>query len=141
MAARKEGAAVDIDVVADCCSRAAAAHRGTLFIEGVGGVMVPLDERRTVLDLMQTLGLPVLLVAGSYLGTFSHTLTALDAIRRRGLRVLAVVVNETAESPLPLEDTVETIARFSHPSPAIALPRLRNASADHPAFARIADLL
>jgi hypothetical protein len=57
------------------------------------------------------------------------------------LRVLAVVVNETAESPLPLEDTVETIARFSHPSPAIALPRLRNASADHPAFARIADLL
>ena len=52
-----------------------------LFIEGVGGIMVPLDGARTVLDWMAALEIPLLLVVGGYLGTISHTLTALDVLR------------------------------------------------------------
>ena len=44
-----------------------------LLIEGIGGIMVPLDARHTVLDWMNALDLPLLLVAGSYLGSLSHT--------------------------------------------------------------------
>ncbi len=58
-----------------------------LLIEGIGGVMVPLDERHTVLDWMAELRLPAVLVAGSYLGTISHTLTALAALRQRRVAV------------------------------------------------------
>ena len=54
------------------CREGIAAHDGTLFIEGVGGVMVPLDGRHTVLDWMRALGLPLILVTGSYLGTISQ---------------------------------------------------------------------
>ena len=63
------------------------ARRDVLLIEGIGGIMVPLDDEHTVLDWMLVLQLPVILVAGSYLGTLSHTLTALDVLRRRGLTV------------------------------------------------------
>ena len=50
-------------------ARAIAARRGMLLIEGIGGIMVPLDDRHTVLDWMSVLRIPIMLVAGSYLGT------------------------------------------------------------------------
>jgi dethiobiotin synthetase len=144
MAARREGRTIDFDALLDF-SRAriaasAAATGGTLLIEGVGGVMVPLDDSHTVLDWMAALDLPVLLVAGSYLGTISHTLTALDVLARRGLRVVSVVVSESAGSTVDLDETVETIGRFAS-EPIVALPRLPGTLPDHPAFAHLAGLL
>ena len=44
-------------------------RRDVLLIEGVGGIMVPLDDQRTILDVMMALQLPLILVTGSYLGT------------------------------------------------------------------------
>ena len=82
--------------------------------------MVPLDQQRTVLDVMMALKLPLILVAGSYLGTISHTLTALDALFRRDLSVLAIIVSETPDSTIPLKETVAAIARFAEP--VIGLP-------------------
>ena len=69
MAARVENRAIDFRRVADYCRAAIAGSGGVLLIEGIGGIMVPLDERHTVLDLMAALGLPLILVGGSYLGT------------------------------------------------------------------------
>ncbi len=57
--------------------------------------MVPLDDTHTVLDWMTALRIPVLLVAGSYLGTISHTLTALHVLAQRNLDIAAVVVSES----------------------------------------------
>ena len=84
MAARREGRSLDYAAVLSFC-RDAAARPETVLIEGVGGVMVPLDDRRTTLDLMQALHLPVLLVAGSYLGSISHSLTAMAALAQAGI--------------------------------------------------------
>jgi dethiobiotin synthase len=64
-----------------------------LIAEGAGGVLVPLNDRHLMVDLMVQLGLPVLLVARSGLGTLNHTLLSLEALRGRGLQVLGVVVN------------------------------------------------
>jgi dethiobiotin synthetase len=83
-----------------------------LLIEGVGGVMVPLDDRHTVLDWIAALEAPALLVVGSYLGAISHALTAEGAIRGRGLAVAGVVIDESADSPVPLDDTAQTMKRF-----------------------------
>jgi dethiobiotin synthetase len=121
LAAMREGRSIDVDTVVAFCQSAIGQRQDILLIEGVGGVMVPLDEHRTVLDVMMALQLPLILVAGSYLGTISHTLTALDAVYRRGLNVLAVIVSETPGSPVPLDETVAAIARFAEP--VIGLPR------------------
>jgi len=92
-----------------------------LLIQGIGGIMVPLHEQRTVLDVMMALQLPLILVAGSYLGTISHTLSALDALFRRDMKLLAIIVSETPGSTVPLDDTVAAIARFAQP--VLGLPR------------------
>ena len=121
--------------------RAIDAQRDVLLIEGVGGIMVPLDDRHTVLDWMAALRIPLVLVAGSYLGTISHTLTCLDVLQRRELDVAAVVVSETAGSTVALDETVASIARFAGPLPVVGLPRLPPQSHDHPAFGQIAKVL
>ena len=126
LAAQREGRSINVDAVIDFCQGAVQHRRDLLLIEGVGGIMVPLDGERTVLDVMMALRLPVILVTGSYLGTISHTLTALDSLFRRDLDVLAVIVSETVGSPVSLDDTVAAIARFAEP--VLALPRQRQGS-------------
>ena len=121
LAAAREGSLIDVDGVISFCQTAIDQRREILLIEGVGGIMVPLDAERTILDVMMALKLPLILVAGSYLGTISHTLTALDALYGRGLRVMATIVSETPGSTVPLDDTVATLARFAEP--VIGLPR------------------
>ena len=63
-----------------------------MVVEGVGGVMVPLDERHTVQDLARWLGLASIVVARAGLGTVNHTLLTVDAMRQAG-RVAGVVIN------------------------------------------------
>jgi dethiobiotin synthetase len=124
MAARREGRAVAFDDLVAFCRQRIAAMPGTLLIEGVGGVMVPLDERHTVLDWINALEIPALLVAGSYLGAISHTLTALAVLRGRAVPVAAIVINETPGSTVDLEETSATIRRFTGITPVLVLPRL-----------------
>jgi len=139
LAARREGRTLDYDALLAFCRDAAAAS-DVLLIEGIGGVMVPLDGERTVLDWIADLKLPALVVAGNYLGTISHTLTALASLRHRRVPVAAVVVSESSESAVPLAENAASIARFAHGAKVFSLPRLE-AGADHPVFASLADLV
>lgn len=66
-----------------------------LIIEGAGGIMVPLNERHYILDLIKYLHVPVLLVASSSLGTINHTLLSLKQLRRHEIDVFCVVMNGT----------------------------------------------
>jgi dethiobiotin synthetase len=64
-----------------------------LVIEGAGGVLVPVTENATMLDLMQCFGAPVIVAARSGLGTINHTCLTLMALRSRGIPVLGVVLS------------------------------------------------
>jgi dethiobiotin synthetase len=141
LAAAREGRSVDFDKLISFSRSAIEAATGPLFIEGVGGIMVPLDARRTVLDWMAALKIPVLLVVGGYLGTISHTLTALDVLAQRKLTIAAIVVSESVRDTVELEDTVESITRFAGAVGVVGLPRLPAGITHHPAIARIAALL
>jgi len=141
IAAAREGRSIDFEDLLKFSRDAVAANNGLTFIEGVGGIMVPIDAERTVLDWMAALGLPVILVVGGYLGTISHTLTALDVLTKRALRIAAIVISEKENDTVPLDDTVASIARFSGGVEVIGLPRLPGGLTQHPAFARIAALL
>jgi dethiobiotin synthetase len=139
MAAAREGREVDFEALLAYCRNSVAAARGPLLIEGVGGVMVPLDGRHTVLDWMAQLGLPAILVAGSYLGTLSHTLTAAQALSRAGVGIAALVLNDSGDGAVPVADTRASLKRFLPDSPIALLARAREAArAD---FARLAELL
>jgi dethiobiotin synthetase len=137
MAARHEGQEIDFDQLISYCETAIKEADGSLLIEGVGGVMVPIDQDSTVLDWITELDLPVILVAGSYLGSISHTLTAVEVLDQEDCDLRAIVVSESEGSHVPLFETVATISRFLPAIEVIALPRLET-GADHPAFAQIA---
>jgi dethiobiotin synthetase len=141
LAAAREGRRVDFEKLISFSRAAIAAATGPLFIEGVGGIMVPLDGQRTVLDWMTALDIPLLLVVGGYLGTISHTLTALDVLAQRKLTVAAIVVSESDRDTVELDDTVASIRRFAGTAGVIGLPRLPAGINHHPAIARIAALL
>jgi dethiobiotin synthetase len=140
MAAARAGRSIDFTALVARCEAAMTAFQGTLFIEGVGGVMVPLDGTHTVLDWMTALGAPVLLVAGSYLGTISHTLTALQVLTHRNLDVAAVAVSESEgdHGGAPLDETVATITRFADSIPVIGVSRFDPQASSDPAIGRIA---
>jgi dethiobiotin synthetase len=140
-AAQREGRTLDFAGLVEFCQKAARGRRDVLLIEGVGGIMVPLDDRHTVLDWMTALKLPVLLVAGSYLGTLSHTLSAVDVLQRRDLTIAAVVVSESVASPVSLDEAVATIARFVAPIPVLGIPRLPSGMNTHAAFGQLAELV
>ncbi|MDQ6869719.1 MAG: dethiobiotin synthase [Pseudomonadota bacterium] len=140
MAARAENKAIDLQAVVDFCRAAIAGNDGVLLIEGIGGIMVPLDDRRTVLDLMTALNLPLILVAGSYLGTLSHVLSAQDVILRHALDLRAIVVSETEGAQVPLDATLATLANFAK-APLLGLRRQVPARQNDAVFQHLAELI
>ena len=123
LAARLEGETLAMaDLVADCRTWLDVRDIDLALVEGAGGVMSPMTDEATNLDLMTALALPVLLVAGSYLGTASHLLTGLEALRSRDLTVAAIVVSESLDAP-DLDQTVEMLRAFERQAPIVVAPR------------------
>jgi dethiobiotin synthetase/malonyl-CoA O-methyltransferase len=86
-AAKRERVRIDLSaLVSPATSR-------PLVVEGAGGVMVPLNEVALMIDLMERLRLPAVVVARTALGTINHTLMTLEMLRRRRVPLLGVVMN------------------------------------------------
>jgi dethiobiotin synthetase len=90
--------------------RMMSAQGDVIVVEGVGGVMVPLDAGHTVLDLAKSLGLPAVVVARAGLGTINHTLLTVEALRRAGVTVAGVVINRYPPDTAPVAE--ETNPRY-----------------------------
>jgi len=97
--------------------RALRARHDAVIVEGAGGVWVPVAGRRTMLDLMQALRLPVLVAARPGLGTLNHTMLTCGAIRSRGLELAGVVMIQAGPERWTalMQDNLETLRRFGVP--------------------------
>ena len=124
MAAAREGRRVPFDDLVRFCRETLDGPADLALVEGVGGVMAPLDECHTVLDWVAALEIPALLVAGTYLGTISHTLTALATLAGRGVSVAALVLSESVDSPVPPAETADAIRRFAPGLAILHVPRI-----------------
>lgn len=88
-AAEVEGVEIDRDRIAT----SSLPTDRPVVIEGAGGLLVPINASTYIVDLIEDLGAPVVLVARSGLGTLNHTLLSLAELRRRSIPVLGVVMN------------------------------------------------
>ena len=93
LAARLHGTAIALpSLIESVRNPARRSERTRWIVEGAGGVLVPINETETMADLIGALGLPVVVVSRTALGTINHTLLTLEALRRRNVRVAGVVM-------------------------------------------------
>ena len=95
-----------------------------LIVEGAGGLYVPIDDTHMMIDLIARLDLPVVLAARSGLGTINHTLLSLEALKRRGIPVLGVIMS----GPLSAGNK-EAIERFGNVRVLAEIPPLSKVDA------------
>jgi dethiobiotin synthase len=115
MAVRVGGRYPEIPGILGCADELLRRHRAVI-VEGAGGVMAPLNENETTLELIQALGLPVVLVSRAGLGAINHALLSIRALRDSGLELAGIVLNRAVptlpEDIFIEEDNPRAIAHF-----------------------------
>ena len=98
-----------------------------IIVEGAGGVLTPLSRECSMLDVMQALALPVIVVARPGLGTINHTLLTLRELRRAKLNILGIVINyaEKNRKTVIEKDNLKTIERLGDTRIIAELPFMR----------------
>lgn len=102
VAARQAGVALDNEALVEFCQQGLAAPHDLTLVEGAGGVLSPATDTLLQADLAARLALPVILITADYLGTVSHTLSAMEALDRRGLQIAAAVISEPVPGANPV---------------------------------------
>ncbi len=84
-----------------------------VFVEGAGGLMVPITDDFLTIDYVTSRQLPLLLVTNGVLGSINHTILSLEAIKSRGIKLEAVLYNEHFDKDKTIaEDTRGFIQRY-----------------------------
>jgi dethiobiotin synthetase len=92
VAAEYEGPRINPGKILKAYCRLAQRH-DFLIIEGAGGIMVPLLENYTYLELARDIGLPVVIIARPGLGTINHTLLTIASLYNKGVDITGIVIN------------------------------------------------
>jgi dethiobiotin synthetase len=86
LAAKMNGDTIDLNKIVLPQSR-------NLIVEGIGGVLVPINKNHFIVDVIKNLNITVILVASSRVGTINHSLLSLEILRKRNIKILGVIVN------------------------------------------------
>jgi len=140
VAARRKGVELDYRDMLAFVRMRLAAHDGPALVEGAGGVMSPLTDTHTNIDLAADIGLPVVLLAHSYLGAVSHTLTAVEVLSSRDLAPKAIVVTEPSARASPADPFIDELSRWTK-VPLFAAPFARTEGETRETGARLAAYL
>jgi len=94
LSAELENKKVDISKIEEATAKLNSTFDYTI-VEGIGGLLVPVNDELTVADYIQKNKYPVVLVSSPRLGSINHTLLSLEALKSRGVEILALVYKET----------------------------------------------
>ncbi len=112
LAARIDGREIDLTLV-DESARKLAEKYDVVFIEGAGGLMVPVTDDIFTIDYVASRALPLILVTNGVLGSINHTILSIEAIKARGIELAAVVYNTHFDSDAVIaDDTRGFISRY-----------------------------
>jgi len=117
LAARLAGRTIDLDSLVAVVNAEPDSSRW--IVEGAGGVLVPVGDTTNMADLMTRLGLPVVVVARTALGTINHTLLTLEALRLRSIETAGVIM-----VGVPNADNREAIERYGRVQVLGEMPRI-----------------
>lgn len=121
LAAVREGSPeIEISIILDAYQRLAA-NSMNIIVEGAGGVLAPINSREYMVDLMKAMNLPVILVSSPHLGTINHTLMSIEVLKKNGICLAGVVMNNARNIPVDYlyNENIRFIAEKIQPLPLL----------------------
>jgi dethiobiotin synthetase len=109
IAAKKEGVHLSVSDIADYCLNLELEDIKLLFIEGAGGLMVPLNDQETWIEFLKSTNIPVILVVGLTLGCINHALLTETALRVNKIKCIGWIANCLNPEMPALEDNIDTL--------------------------------
>ncbi len=141
VAAERSGRRIKLEVLAKSFDRLACRH-SAILVEGAGGLLVPITEEASFLDLSARLRLPLLVVIGSRLGALNHAMLTVEAALHARVPVVGAILNHPCADRSPVHRTnlsalsrllpVPVLGEIPHLSDVSSQPRWR-----HPRLHRI----
>ena len=125
-AAKIENTSIDFFELRDFCKKKIKENiinNSYFLIEGVGGTMVPINDKYTVFDLIKSLNIPIILVIGSYLGSISHTLNALENIKNSDIKLDSIVISQSENDDVGENLTVSSLSQYTQDVPIYFINR------------------
>ncbi len=114
LAAEKENVEIQFSRIRDCYDQIVKEYAPDIvFLEGAGGICVPVSDKILTAELIQYLGFETIIVAPAGLGAINHTLLSLEYLRNRNIRVTGVILNQFSNPPTEIElDNIRMIESF-----------------------------
>jgi len=114
LAARLEKKTIDPEVIKSAYERLMTEFE-FVVVEGTGGLLVPLNDEKTIADIVEELSLPVLIVADNRLGAINQTLLTARALEERGIKAAGIVFNRPSGKgdELILEDNPRIVGKLT----------------------------
>lgn len=112
IAAKQAGLSLSVKEIAEYCLSFTPKNVETLFIEGAGGLMVPLNDTETWVDFLILSQIPVILVVGMRLGCINHALLTINALKVHNINCAGWIANCLDENMLYLSDNISTLERL-----------------------------
>jgi len=126
VAAEKEGVEVDLQRIKGMYDELRGRHQ-FMVVEGAGGLLVPIAQGILLPELIKLLGLPLIVVARSTLGTINHTLLTLFYCQREGLEVAGLIMSKSTPDADPSEaSNARVVAQYSGVPVLGSFPYLRD---------------
>ena len=130
LAASAENKQVDLSEIARKFEVLKARH-DVVIVEGVGGLMVPLNEKDFLLDLAAALDIPMIIVTHADLGTINHTLLTVNACLDKGINIAGIILNRYSNEPDEVQLTNPTELEKLTDLPILGLvPEINNLSVE-----------
>ncbi len=134
IAAAESGVRIDIDKIWKAYEELTHRH-DFVVVEGVGGLMVPIDDTVLVADMAHKMDLPLVIVSRDYLGTINHTLLTVEYARSRNLRLKGIIINMLKSG----NAFVREIEKFSSVPILGTIPFKENVSVENCAYGEIVE--
>ena len=115
MAANLENKPINFDELVNFCQEKITKSKNQnqkILIEGAGGLMTPITDNKTFLDLIKSLNIPILLITTNQLGSISHTLTYYNYAKSQNIKIHKIILNQIEKNqinPTKLEKTLTTL--------------------------------
>lgn len=112
IAAEKEGKSIQLAELVDYCTQFDLPGKDLLFIEGAGGLMVPLNNEHTWLDFLKVSQIPVIITVGMKLGCINHALLTMETLKAHQIPCAGWIANCIDPQMLTFEENMNTLVHM-----------------------------